>query len=264
LEQRLLETEIALFETLSFVNGSFRSGDNPRSESFYQECFTEDNTTQSRDAKIEEWKRLPLVSAAQRQAWLQEKAYVIEKRSGPANPVIEAVTSQETNQQWTGVPILQLVGRGAAPQSLNHPISNLEVAHDTEEINRNEDREMINAEGSQQSDHLSHKQIEPSGRPLSKETWWNHPEPRQMSTGSNVVAEKAYRMDNLENTSYLLPGQHSPVVRAENEQGGRSAGGEDAPSNAKNRFNSITGNVIENSRKVVGGRFSSKEWQKYF
>lgn len=263
MEQRLLETEIALFETLSFINGSVRPGDNPRSESFYQECFAENNTTQSRDAKIEEWKRLPLVSAAQRQAWLQEKAYAVERRSGPVNPVMEAVTSQETDQQWTGLPILQPVGRGAL-QPLDHPIINLEVAHDTEEINRNKDREMINAEGSQQSDHLSHKQIEPSERPLSEETWWNHPEPRQMSTGSNIVAGKAYRMDNLENTSYLLPGPHLPVVRPENEQGGMSAGGEDAPSNARNRFNSITGSVIENSREVVGGRFSSKEWQKYF
>jgi len=80
LEQRLVETEIALFQTLSALH-SFQTQTlvedlNPE----VSEVFTEHSIEQSKAAKDEEWENLPLETEEQRQQWWSDRLAFLKNR----------------------------------------------------------------------------------------------------------------------------------------------------------------------------------------
>jgi len=72
LEQRLRETELALFETLSSIY-EFGERNVSNQQGFEPSPFAS-NTETSKAVKIEEWERLPLLSHEQRQTWWRSKS----------------------------------------------------------------------------------------------------------------------------------------------------------------------------------------------
>jgi len=213
---------------------------------------------------VEEWKRLPLTSSAQMQAWLQEKACIVERWSSPPSSVGKSLTSQETDQRWMGPPLLQPVGQRAQQAVNQGSVIHRRVAHDTEKRVRDADPEMINREGNLQSNqNPSQTRMEPSGAILSEDTWWDHSGPPQLSEGSKAVVGKAGEtcgVDVLGDNSYLLRGQNLPVMGAASEQDGMRT--IVSPSASHDWGSSISSGLGGQPRDTT--RFSSKEWQKYF
>ncbi|KFY31345.1 hypothetical protein V493_01185 [Pseudogymnoascus sp. VKM F-4281 (FW-2241)] len=105
LEERLIETEIALFDALSFINIHFHQGGNTQVEpSQYHDAFTTHSTSLSKQAKVKEWRRLPLTSEDQQKAWLQEKLHVASRRDYQNDSIGESPESQGTEHPWPDSP----------------------------------------------------------------------------------------------------------------------------------------------------------------
>lgn len=75
LEQRLLETEIVLFELLTPLHHSHIPQHRVSQDA--REILAKVSNAQSKNEKIEEWKRLPLALDEQRQQWLQTREEII-------------------------------------------------------------------------------------------------------------------------------------------------------------------------------------------
>jgi hypothetical protein len=76
LEQRLLDTELALFESLT---SSRQQGADQHASPSVAGAFKVHNTTTSKAAKMAEWADLPLASTQDREHWRQSKAASIDR-----------------------------------------------------------------------------------------------------------------------------------------------------------------------------------------
>ncbi|KAH7310243.1 hypothetical protein BKA65DRAFT_518696 [Rhexocercosporidium sp. MPI-PUGE-AT-0058] len=114
LEQRLLETEAALFEALLFIDTQSHQNPLPEEESLQRGEFIQRGRGQPRDAKVEEWKRLPLNSAEHQRAWMNEKrrGLVVGDRSSSG---VE-FTTQPRKDVWTHFPMPEVFTQGNAAQ----------------------------------------------------------------------------------------------------------------------------------------------------
>jgi len=87
LEQRLLTTEIALYEALSFLHETQpptlepiqHEFDRFGAEQHVQDAFSACSTTQTKAAKVLEWQKLPLLSAGQLDKWREQKYALVNE-----------------------------------------------------------------------------------------------------------------------------------------------------------------------------------------
>lgn len=106
MEQRLLESEIVIFELLSTLYG-----DSPtitRKSLSQKECqlLSEFAKAQSKSKKVEEWKNFPLATEEQRQVWWQKKQEMVNmfgrNANGQANTPSQSETFQDASPVSTG------------------------------------------------------------------------------------------------------------------------------------------------------------------
>ena len=95
LEQRLAETERALFDTLRLLHDP---------QSTVTNSYGEDNfiAKQNKSARLKEWERLPLVTTSDRWQWYQEKATsagVNQQQQRPSPRSSDGVTDQYNSLQ---------------------------------------------------------------------------------------------------------------------------------------------------------------------
>ncbi|KAH8806036.1 hypothetical protein F5884DRAFT_468578 [Xylogone sp. PMI_703] len=107
LEQRLLETEVALFEALSVINNPQYRNDETHTESSLAGVLSDQSTRQSKEAKIEEWKRLPLRTSAQRQTWWRDRVAISkgrgrDKDSSNSSGMEPSTSPATTENHWSG------------------------------------------------------------------------------------------------------------------------------------------------------------------
>ena len=85
LEKRLLETELALFETLSLVVREQGSDVNLQ-EAQFQVLLAGRSANQSKEARVDEWQRLPLQTHQQRYEWWKDKCSKVDSIPSPRAP----------------------------------------------------------------------------------------------------------------------------------------------------------------------------------
>jgi hypothetical protein len=73
LEQRLCDTEIALFETLMLLRDPQNLPQSLSESPEVSTAFRQLNAEQSKSTRTDEWNRMPLHSYDQRRAWLEDK-----------------------------------------------------------------------------------------------------------------------------------------------------------------------------------------------
>ncbi|KAF2186002.1 hypothetical protein K469DRAFT_707188 [Zopfia rhizophila CBS 207.26] len=78
IEQRLLETELVVFELLTAIYQSHTPIDQFRSHESARQAVADFSGKQSKSAKVEEWKYFPLASDEQRQRWWQNRQEIIQ------------------------------------------------------------------------------------------------------------------------------------------------------------------------------------------
>lgn len=260
LEQRLLETEIALFDILSSSRIPFHQ-DSLQADPTYYDGFTEYNTTQSKEAKVEEWKRLPLKAWTQRQAWLEEKSRMTMRGGIRRESVAESPVLQEADRQWMGSPPLGPSGENTT-QQVPKEISPIygQNSHDAEEITRdeygttmNEERVLENGQDSQPEPRIL----------LDDNHWWNRSSPPQVADKTKSLPGKevgTYDSNVLVNNSNLLVDQHLPTTQAASGQDLMSAA--IVPTTSQHQRNSISGGMNGHPRDAR--QISSTEWKTYF
>ncbi|RFU23747.1 hypothetical protein B7463_g12590, partial [Scytalidium lignicola] len=122
LEQRLLETEVALFEALSLINNPQYRNDDTQTESSLAGVLSDQSTRQSKEAKIEEWKRLPLRTPSQRQEWWRDRVAISNGRDSKEAGGGSSMSPGTENHQWSGRPPgVQQGNNPTAAQEQPHP-----------------------------------------------------------------------------------------------------------------------------------------------
>lgn len=105
IEQRLLKTEIALFEALSALDVPFDEKQSSKFQLSHRDVLSAYHAAQSKEAKMEEWKKLPLDYVEQRQSWQREKIRIsrdsLNLEAGVV-PILEALEPSSTTENWMG------------------------------------------------------------------------------------------------------------------------------------------------------------------
>lgn len=267
LEERLIETEIALFEALSFINTHFHQGGNTQFEpSQYRDAFTNHSTALSKQAKVKEWKRLPLMFEDQQKAWLQEKLHVASRTDYRNDSISGSPGSQETEHPWPGSPPLLFARRNEeqlAPrrQSLIHS----ENAQENQELIQADYQLVIqDNESLQVNPNYTSATVETPKRPPIVNTWANRPAQQPRSEEARITARegdgRVYDSYLGEaNLQFLDDQRHSPGLQTATEQ---VPMGLNAPSSSHGRQSSISSGLSRHS--LEARKVSSKQWQRYF
>lgn len=267
LEQRLVETETALFEALSFASFSLGQGDNPQSETHVREAFTDHSAAQSKDEKVEEWKRLPLSFKDQRQAWLQERHRIANRKKDQEFSGLESVTSQGTEVSWMGSPLPQPAQHnGPTSQSMN---DNRFLAHandiqHAQDIPSDQSQTTMDEEQSLQNSNFSLRtQLEKPRKRLNDELLTGESAPWQNNDDSTSALrdeDELYDMATLVDNSNFVYGQLGSHLRTPDAQD--LTGPRVSSSSPRDRLSSFSSDQTRTPREAR--QFSSKEWQKYF
>ncbi|OBT77058.1 hypothetical protein VF21_02877 [Pseudogymnoascus sp. 05NY08] len=267
LEERLIETEIALFEALSFINIHFHQGGNTQFEpSQYHDAFTNHSTALSKQAKVEEWKRLPLMFEDQQKAWLQEKLHVARRTDYQNDPISESPESHETGHPWPGSPPPlfarhneeQLVPRR---QFLVHS----ENAQDNQELIQADYQPVIQGnESLQVNPNYTSATVETPERPPVINTWANRSAQQPTGEKAQITARegdgRAYDSYLGEaNLQFLDDQRHSPRLQTATEQVPVRL---NVPSSSHGRQSSISS--VPGRHSLEARKVSSKQWQRYF
>lgn len=267
LEERLIETEIALFEALSFINIHFHQDSNIQSESSqHRDAFTEHSMALSKQAKVEEWKRIPLTFEDQRKTWFQEKLHVINGREYRNDSIRESPVSHQTENQWLEPPLpllanhndTQLVPR---EQLLIHN----QNARDYQDIALSRYQPTMHGDESLQArPNYSSATTETPERLPGMNTWANKPAQQRMTEGAQVLtrevdsrAHDSY--DAVANLQCLDDQQLSPELHTAVE---RASMGVEVSSSPQGQRSSISSGFARHS--LEARRVSSKQWQRYF
>jgi hypothetical protein len=265
LEERLLETEIALFEALSFINIHFHQGDNTQAESSqYRDAFADHSTALSKQAKVEEWKRLPLTFEDQQKAWLQEKLHVA--RDYLNDSIAESPASQGTEHQWPGSPLPLLAERNDAhlvPR--RQSIIRSQNAQDNQEMIQADYQPVMDDNESLlvNRDYTSATLGTPERLPIMN-TWVNKSAQQRTGEGARVITgEGDGRVYDsyvgVANLQFLDDRQHSPGLQTATEQGPMGLEAPSLPQGQQSSISSGLGRHFLEARRV-----SSKQWQRYF
>ncbi|KFY82161.1 hypothetical protein V500_10768 [Pseudogymnoascus sp. VKM F-4518 (FW-2643)] len=266
LEERLIETEIALFEALSFINIHFHQDSYIQSESSqHRDAFTEHSMALSKQAKVEEWKFIPLTFEDQRKTWFREKLRVINGREYRNDSIGESPVSHQTENQWLGPPLpllanhnyTQLVPRG-------QPFIHNQNARDNQDIALSRYQLAMHVDESLEARHnYSSATIETPERP-GMNTWANKSAQQRMTEEPQVLTGE---VDSRAHDSYgavanpqcLDDRQRSPEPHTGIE---RVPMGVEVSSSPQGQRNSISSGFARHS--LEARRVSSKQWQRYF
>lgn len=180
MEQRLLETEIALFETLLVANKFHYGNDDTQLETEIPRILSDLSTQQSKEAKLEEWKRLPLRTAGQRRDWWQHLLNISKIRNLKNTPEVET-SPPLTDNTW----------------------GSSDIARQSSQLN-------LPAEIQEQAGRLvnSSDSVEPTHSHPAAEPWVQmsrHPESSSTSPAADVErgAGAAYTRDSADGSQYI-------------------------------------------------------------
>ncbi|KFY99494.1 hypothetical protein V498_00723 [Pseudogymnoascus sp. VKM F-4517 (FW-2822)] len=213
----------------------------------------------SKQAKVEEWKCIPLTFEDQRKTWLQEKLHVVNGREFGNDPIGKSPLSHRTENQWLG---------SSHPLFANH--NDMQVApqgqHLTHEQNvpNNQNIAESRYQPAMHGDeslpvypNYSSATIETPDRLPGMNTWANK------STQQCMAAEIGNRVhDSYEvaaNSQGLDDQRQSPELHTAIE---RVPMGVEVSSSLQGRQNSISSGFSRHS--LEARRVSSKQWQRYF
>lgn len=269
LEERLIETEIALFEALSFINIHFHQDSNTRSESSqYRDAFTENSMTLSKQAKVEEWKCIPLTFEDQRKTWFQEKLHVINGREYRNDSIGESPVSHQTENQWLGPP-LPLVANNNDTQLVprERPLIHNQNARDNQDIALSRYQPAMHGHGDESLQvrlNYSSATIEMSERLPGTNAWTNRSAQQRMTEGAQVstgeVDSRAHgSYDAVANSQCLDDRQRPPDLHTAIE---RVPMGVEVPSSPQGQRSPISSGFARHS--LEARRVSLKQWQRYF
>ncbi|KFY76646.1 hypothetical protein V499_03777 [Pseudogymnoascus sp. VKM F-103] len=262
LEERLIETEIALFEALSFINTHFHQGGNTQFEpSQYHDAFTNHSTALSKQAKVEEWKRLPLTFEDQQKAWLQEKLHVASRTDYRNDSISESPGSQETEHPWPGSPPTLFARHNEEQldprrQSLAHS----ENAQGNQEVIQADYQPVMHDnESLQVGPNYTSPTLETPQRTPVVNAWTNRSSQQRTGEareGDGRVYDSYLGEANLQ---FLDDQRHSPRSQTITEQ---VPMGLNVPSSLHDRQISVSSGLGRHS--LEARKVSSKEWQRYF
>ncbi|KFX85803.1 hypothetical protein V490_09399 [Pseudogymnoascus sp. VKM F-3557] len=267
LEERLIETEIALFEALSFINTHFHQDSSIRTKpSQNRDAFTEYNMSLSKQAKVEEWKCIPLTSEDQRKTWWQEKLHVINGREYRNGPIGESPVSHGTENQWLGSPL---------PLPANHNDTQLASPGQPPIHNHNEgDNHDISLSRYQPAIHDDENQhvrpsyssaaIEVPERLPGMDTWANKSAQQRTTEGIQVFTGE---VDSRAQDSYdAVTNPHCLDGRQQSSELHTAINlvpiGVEVSSSPQGQRSSFSGGFTRHS--LEARRVSSKQWQRYF
>jgi hypothetical protein len=267
LEERLIETEIALFEALSFINTHFHQGGNTQFEpSQYHDAFTNHSTALSKQAKVEEWRRLPLMFEDQQKAWLQEKIHVASRTDYRNDSISESPGSQQTEHPWPGSPPPRFARHNEEQlvpqrQSLIHS----ENAQDNQELIQADYQPVIHDnESLQVNPNYTSATVETPERPTVVNTWANRSAQQPTGEEARITArEGAGRVYDSylgeANLLFLDDQRRSPRLQTATEQVPMVL---NVPSSSHGRQSSVSSGLSRHS--LEARKVSSKQWQRYF
>ena len=271
LEQRLLETEIALFDTLSASSSSFQDIKNPQDISLRDSGFSEHSSSQSKELKIEEWKRFPLALVEQRQVWLQEKFRITKGQQQPWSATEPFLEGQQQEQQWLGSSQLPGIQNGSALQphdSLpDRPQKWRFVHQDTQELQKmmfDDYTMMLNKEqGLDVHDDAAEIQNQTS-ESLVHDVWTSPAVPKQAHRSMLDQTESLGSVrDGDEFATNSSPSSGRPLS-TELSRNVKPAAFMDVNASPKTRMHD--GSISRNSgqQEFEVAQISAKEWHKYF
>ena len=85
---------------MSIASSSFQNANDQPAVLVDRDSFLEYGTSQSKEVKLEEWKRFPLALADQRQVWLQEKIRISNLKKQPPSSSEQLPNPPEPDHQW--------------------------------------------------------------------------------------------------------------------------------------------------------------------
>lgn len=213
----------------------------------------------SKQAKVEEWKCIPLMFEDQRKTWLQEKLHVMNGREFGNDPIGESPVSHRTENQWLGSSLPLFANhndRQVTPQGQH-------LTHD-QNVPNNQD---IAVSGYQPATHgneslplypnYSSASIETPERLPGMSTWANKSTQQRMAAEIDNRVHDSY--DVVANSQGLddqdqFPELHTAIERV-------PMGAEISPS-PQGRQSSPSSGFARHS--LEARRVSSKQWQRYF
>lgn len=265
LEERLIETEIALFEALSFINIHFHQDrDIQPKSSDHRDAFIEYSMGLSKQAKVEEWKCIPLTFEDQRKTWLQEKLHVVNGRSNDS--IGESLISHQTENQRLGssLPLFSPYN-DTQPTLQGQPLTHNQNVPNNQDIALSRYQPTMHGDKSLQvyPNHSS-STIETPKRLPGMNTWANKSEEQLVTKGVQVFTREiesrvhdsydvAANSDGLEDRQQL-PELHTAIERAPM--------GEEVSLSPQGRQGSISSGFSR--RSTEASRVSLKQWQRYF
>ncbi|OBT86142.1 hypothetical protein VE02_05743 [Pseudogymnoascus sp. 03VT05] len=267
LEERLIETEIALFEALSFINVHFHQSGNTQFEpSQYHDAFTNHSTSLSKQAKVEEWKRLPLMFEDQQKAWLQEKLHVASRKDYQNDSISESPGSQEIEHPWPGSPP-SLIARHNEGHlvPLRQSLLHSENAQDSQEQVQADYQPVIHGnESLQVGRNYASATLETPERLPAVNTWANRLIQQLASEEARITAREGDGRvyDSYlggANLQFLDDQRHSPRLQTATEQVPAGLNVLSSSHGRQSSISSVPGRHSLEARKV-----SSKQWQRYF
>lgn len=237
LEQRLLETEAALFDALALTELSNLGNEAENAQMSAQnslQSLAEHSNSLSREAKVDEWKRVSLAPAANRQIWLQEKLRIVRKRGGrgEGSSDEENPRSHQMEHPWPASSYIQQIGEGVK-----------------------------SGEGNSHFNYENPYLDIPASKDLSDQAKPNVTSPQQIDNGTiglNGEAESPYDLDGMMDNSHILEGQHLSKLHTPQS----SAGMGHLPSLVESHQPPRAANSTHKSQETR--QQSLEQWQRYF
>lgn len=219
----------------------------------------------SKQAKVEEWKCIPLTFEDQRMTWLQEKLHVVKGREYGSNSIAESPVSHRTENQWlrSSVPLFsshsdtQLVPQGQPLTHDQNAPNNQDIA-----LSRYQPT-MYGDESLQVYPNHSLSTTESVRRLPGMNTWAKKSAEQRVTEGVQVftgeIDSRVHDSYDMVANSHGLENQQSPELHTAID---RIPMGEEVSSPPQGRRSSVSSGFARHSMEAR--RVSSKQWQRYF
>ncbi|KAH8588338.1 hypothetical protein B0O99DRAFT_362433 [Bisporella sp. PMI_857] len=266
LEQRLLETETALFDALSASSLSLQNDSGTRIKSNSYDCFSEHSTAQSKEAKMEEWERLPLMFADQRQNWLREKLHTAKRRQQSPDSMDRVSGSQEPEDRWLGSSQFQGIRQNASPvlprkRRFRHHDSQDPQQVALSDYSTRMSKEGISVDGEPSELPLQAPEIFPDGKVLASPTVVQ--QAYESTPDSIVTLDRAHSTNTIVDNSSPLTSQPLSTRLNRREQPTTSADMV-LSSPTGERQSSMSNSSAQQQQQLENRQLSSKLWRNYF
>ena len=220
----------------------------------------------SKQAKVEEWKSIPLTSEDERKTWLQEKLHVVNGREYGNGSIRESPVSHQTENQWLGSSLPLFSNHNdtqLAPQG--QPLTYDQNVPNNQDITLSRYQQTMHGDESLQvyPNHSSSTIEIPKQLP-EMNTWANKSAEQRVTEGVQVFTggidggvHDSY--DVVANSHGLEDRQQSTELHTAIERVPMS---EEVSSSPQGRRSSIPSGFSRHSMEAR--KVSSKQWQRYF